>query len=222
MRSRPTQRNRPFAVRDAMIETDACDAGSEGVEGRSLVDGERTPSEVALRRDRAEHWPDRFVLTISMPRVVDASAIGAHYDNGVLYLTGRSEDARPRSITINHTPKGHPPEAPAGGAAAGRDDAWKAGVIEALRRLQEALAERAASYDDPSSLIAYDDPRLPAVMRQFRDRCADLDKSVEAFRERLGGESGSIGLARLVAVRDQARWLITTLHHDRAEKPTPS
>ena len=135
------------------------------------------------------------MLTIGIPVVVDASATAAP------------------SITISHIPKTYSLEVPAGGAAAGTDDVWKAGVIEALRRLQQALAERAASYD---SLIAHDDPRLPTVMRQFRERCSDLDKSVEAFRERLGGENGSIGVSRLVAVRDQARWLITTLHHERA------
>jgi HSP20 family protein len=78
---------------------------AEVVDGQLIVTGERAPSDGAVRRYRSERWQGRFVRTFSVPRGVDGSAIGARYDGGVLHLTlPKAEDAKPRSITINHSP----------------------------------------------------------------------------------------------------------------------
>jgi HSP20 family protein len=78
---------------------------AEVVDGQLVVTGERAPSEGAVRRYRSERWQGRFVRTFSVPRGVEGSAINARYDSGVLHLTlPKAEDAKPRSITINHSP----------------------------------------------------------------------------------------------------------------------
>src|SRR3954471_9133844 len=78
---------------------------AEVVEGQLIVTGERAPSDGAVRRYRSERWQGRFVRTFSVPRGVDGSAIGARCGGGVLHLTlPKAEDAKPRSITINHSP----------------------------------------------------------------------------------------------------------------------
>jgi HSP20 family protein len=95
---------------EIVIELDAAgvrpeDLSAEVIDGQLVVTGERAPSEGAVRRYRSERWQGRFVRTFSVPRGVDGSAIGARYDNGVLHLTlPKAEDAKPRSITINHSP----------------------------------------------------------------------------------------------------------------------
>jgi HSP20 family protein len=79
---------------------------AEVVDGQLVVTGERSSSEGAQRRYRSERWQGRFVRTFSVPRGVDGSAISAHYENGVLRLTlPKAEDAKPRRISIGHSPK---------------------------------------------------------------------------------------------------------------------
>ncbi len=81
------------------------DLSAEVVDGQLIVTGERAPAEGAARRYRSERWQGRFVRSFSVPRGVDGSAINARYDAGVLHLTlPKAEDAKPRSITINHAP----------------------------------------------------------------------------------------------------------------------
>jgi HSP20 family protein len=76
---------------------------AEVVDGQLIVTGERSPSDAAVRRYRSERWQGRFVRTFSVPRGVDGSTINARYDSGVLHLSlPKSEDAKPRSIAINH------------------------------------------------------------------------------------------------------------------------
>jgi HSP20 family protein len=78
---------------------------AEVVDGQLIVTGERAPSEGAVRRYRSERWQGRFVRTFSVPRGVDGSAINARYDSGVVHLSlPKAEDAKPRSITISHSP----------------------------------------------------------------------------------------------------------------------
>jgi HSP20 family protein len=78
---------------------------AEVVDGQLIVTGERSPSDGAVRRYRSERWQGRFVRTFGVPRGVDGSGIDARYDSGVLHLTlPKAEDAKPRSITINHSP----------------------------------------------------------------------------------------------------------------------
>jgi HSP20 family protein len=81
------------------------DLSAEVVDGQLVVTGERAPSDGAVRRYRSERWQGRFVRSFSVPRGVDGSGIDARYDNGVLHLTlPKAEDAKPRSIMINHAP----------------------------------------------------------------------------------------------------------------------
>jgi HSP20 family protein len=95
---------------EVVIELDAPgvhpeNLSAEVVDGQLVVSGDRAPAEGAVRRYRSERWQGRFVRTFSVPRGVDGSAIDARYDNGVLRLTlPKAEDAKPRSISINHSP----------------------------------------------------------------------------------------------------------------------
>lgn len=95
---------------DVVIELDVPgvhpeNLSAEVVDGQLVVTGERAPADAAVRRYRSERWQGRFVRSFSVPRGVDGSAINASYSAGVLRLAlPKAEDAKPRSISINHSP----------------------------------------------------------------------------------------------------------------------
>jgi hypothetical protein len=114
----------------------------------------------------------------------------------------------------------HALETAVGSAASRGNDGWKVDVDGALAQLAAAFAEQRASYDDPTSLmaqIAQDDPRLRTFVRQLHHRWDELSATTSALREQLTHDE-SLDAWTIADVRDQTRWLMTTLHHHRARE----
>jgi hypothetical protein len=107
-----------------------------------------------------------------------------------------------------------------GQAGRGRDQAWREAAAAALVTLQNALAEQQASYENPTSLmaqIAQDDPRLRTWVRQLHHRWNDLATTTQTLTE--ARQADDIGdPAAITDMREQVRWLMTSLHHHRARE----
>ena len=74
------------------------------VDDTVTLSGER-PLEVAdenVKFHRRERWHGSFSRTLQMPFRIDADAVDASYENGVLQLAvPRAEEDKPRRITVN-------------------------------------------------------------------------------------------------------------------------
>jgi hypothetical protein len=113
----------------------------------------------------------------------------------------------------------HVLETAAGGAAPGREEAWQAEVLVAIRQLAAALAEQERSYDDPANLlaeIAQEHPRLRIWVRQLRRQWHELAATTQSLADRL--EHADEAAWNFADIREQLRWLITALHHHRARE----
>lgn len=107
----------------------------------------------------------------------------------------------------------------AGSAAAGREDAWRSRVVQALRDLAEAIAEQERTYDDPTGLLAelaLEHPRLRTWVRQLRRQWQELATTTGVLAERLSEADEAAW--NPADVREQLRWLMTSLHHHRARE----
>ena len=111
-------------------------------------------------------------------------------------------------------------ETAVGAAAPGRGEEWRSTVVRAVGKLEAALAEQKATYEDPTSLmaqLAQDEPRVRTWVRQLQHRWRDL----EAAARTLADELHTTGLEDAVSiadVREQSRWLVMALHHHRARE----
>jgi hypothetical protein len=125
-----------------------------------------------------------------------------------------SRDDRQRSLDAMHLL-----EAMAGAASPGRELDWRGDVVEALRGLSAAIAEQDATYDDPASLlneIALEHPRLRTWIRQLRRQWQELADSASALATRLAEADDAAW--NPAEVREQLRWLMSSLHHHRARE----
>jgi hypothetical protein len=107
----------------------------------------------------------------------------------------------------------------AGSAAAGRADEWRSQVVQALRDLADAIGEQERTYDDPTGLLAelaLEHPRLRTWVRQLRRQWQELAAMTGALAERLS-EADEAAWSP-ADVREQLRWLMTSLHHHRARE----
>jgi len=128
------------------------------------------------------------------------------------YDASRSD--RRRSLDAMHVL-----ETAAGGAAPGREQAWHAEVLEAIRQLAASLSYQERSYDDPANLlaeIAQEHPRLRTWVRQLRRQWHELAATAESLVERL--DQADEAAWNFADIREQLRWLITALHHHRARE----
>lgn len=83
------------------IDVDALDVSVVG--DTVTLSGER-PVEVTkdVKFHRRERWHGNFSRTLQMPFRIDANAVDAAYENGVLQLAlPRAEEDKPRRITVN-------------------------------------------------------------------------------------------------------------------------
>jgi hypothetical protein len=106
-----------------------------------------------------------------------------------------------------------------GRAAPGRDRAWQADVVGALRQLESALRQQQESYEDPTSLlaeIAHQHPRLRTWVRQLHRQWSELSRATESLREQL--EQPDDLAWNYADVREHLRGLLTTMHHHRARE----
>jgi hypothetical protein len=130
----------------------------------------------------------------------------------------RSVDAsradRQRSLDAMHVL-----ESMASSAAGGREGAWRAEIVQALQSLSEAIAEQERTYDDPAGLfteLALEHPRLRTWIRQLRRQWQELAATTAALAGRLSEADDAAW--NPADVREQLRWLMTSLHHHRARE----
>src|SRR5687768_10408876 len=110
-------------------------------------------------------------------------------------------------------------ESMVGRAAPGRDRDWRAGVVEALRQLEEALRQQRASYEDPTSLladIAQQQPRLRTWVRQLHRQWSELADSTASLRTPLE-RADDVGW-NSAAVRVRLPGLLHALYHHRGRE----
>ena len=113
----------------------------------------------------------------------------------------------------------HRLEAALAEAAPGREDRWRADVLEALSVLEAATAEEADNARRPDSLLSdlsHNQPRLRNRARALRLQYAKIRDTIASLREELeGGEDKEVEYAD---VRQQLSWVLTSLRHQRARE----
>lgn len=154
----------------------------------------------------------RFVPALSRPSV---TVMGESVDD----VGGPSSEERTRVGRRRSQDAVHTLEAFVTGAAPGREEAWRAGVLTGLRELEAAIAEQARSYEDPASLlaeIASYQPRFRTWVRQLHRQWAELSAATTSLREQL--EHADEAAWEFAEIRERAGWPITALRHHRARE----
>ena len=114
----------------------------------------------------------------------------------------------------------HRLEAALAEAAPGREEPWRNEVLQALSVLEAAAAKEADNARRPDSLLsdlAHNQPRLRNRARALRLQYEKVRDTIASLRQELAGRE-DVGGIDFADVRQRIGWVLTSLRHQRARE----